>query len=566
MRPLPRQLRILAALALPLVLAVCSDDGPGGPVPVAAVRLTATQDSLAVGDTIRLVATVEDASGRALARAVSWTVTPAHVASVDERGLLTALALGDAVVRASAGGKSAELEISVVPGGDPVSLSVAPDSWTLFAGGRLGLVAEARDESGLRVPITGVEWSSEDPGVASVSTAGWVAALTPGSATITATAGSLSAQATVVVRPAGSLTMLGLGAVTERFTAEVSVRGTWAYTSTWGRRGVNSGDAVKIWDVSGPIPLLRDSLIVSGASTTGDVQVSDDGALLVVATEYAGGSIAVYSLSDPAHPAPLSRLTTTSTFNGVHTAEVARVGGRQYAWLSVDPDPARLVVVDLDNPAAPQQVLARSMGDPFIHDVFVRDGILFTALWDAGLTLWDVGGGARGGTPANPVQIGNVRTVGGQVHNVWWLHDPVTASKRYAFVGEEGPGSVGSFSSGDIHVVDVSDPSQPREVAFYHVGGAGTHNFSVDEPNGVLYAAFYNGGVHAIDVRGDLSRCEPIARVDERCDLQLAGRRIAVSQFDRSVYVWGVQKAGTAVYASDMLNGLWKLDASSLTR
>ena len=27
----------------------------------------------------------------------------------------------------------------------------------------------------------------------------------------------------------------------------------------------------------------------------------------------------------------------------------------------------------------------------------------------------------------------------------------------------------------------------------------------------------------------------------------------------RSVYVWGVYYDGTSVYASDMLNGLWKL-------
>lgn len=559
-------LRIVASLALPVVLAGCSAERPGGLDGVANVRLTASQDSLAVGDTIRLVATVEDPSGRALARAVTWSVTPAQVASVDDAGLLTALALGDAVVRASAGGRYAELPIFVVPGQDPVSLSIAPDSWALFAGGRLGLVAEARDASGIRVAISDVEWSSDNADVATVTTTGWVAALAPGTVTITATAGTLAARATVVVRPAASLTVLGLGAVPERFTSEVSVRGMWAYTGTWGWRGANAGDAVKVWDVSGAAPVLRDSLIVSGATTTGDVQVSDDGALLVVAIEGQGGSIATYSLSDPARPLRLSRLTTTSTASGVHTAEVARVGGRQYAWLSVDPDPARLVVVDVDDPSSPQQVLARTMGDPFIHDVFVRDGFLFTALWDAGLTLWDVGGAARGGTPANPVQVGNVQTVGGQVHNVWWFHDPVTRSKRYAFVGEEGPGSIGGFSSGDIHVVDVSNPVRPREVAFYRVDGAGTHNFWVDEPNGVLYAAFYNGGVHAVDVRGDLSRCESPARVGERCDLQLAGRRITVSQFDRGVYIWGVQKSGSAVYASDMLSGLWKLDASSLTR
>ena len=99
-----------------------------------------------------------------------------------------------------------------------------------------------------------------------------------------------------------------------------------------------------------------------------------------------------------------------------------------------------------------------------------------------------------------------MKTLGGEVHNIWWYHD-ATGGKKYAFVGEEGPGSIGSSSRGDIHVVDVSDLTKPREVALYHVDGAGTHNFSVDEVNGVLYAAYYNGGVRAIDVRGDLGSC-----------------------------------------------------------
>jgi len=118
--------------------------------------------------------------------------------------------------------------------------------------------------------------------------------------------------------------------------------------------------------------------------------------------------------------------------------------------------------------------------------------------------------------------------------------------------------------------VDVSDPSVPKEVAFYHVDGAGTHNFSVDETNGVLYAAYYNGGVRALDIRGDLGNCPASAQAGTggttliRCDLRLMGRELAIGLLDapRHVYVWGVQYAGGNVYASDMLNGIWKLRAA----
>jgi hypothetical protein len=127
-------------------------------------------------------------------------------------------------------------------------------------------------------------------------------------------------------------------------------------------------------------------------------------------------------------------------------------------------------------------------------------------------------------------------------------------------------------SLGDVHVVDVSTITSPKEVAFYHVdptagATAGTHNFSVDEANGILYAAYYNAGIRALDVRGDLGTCTdaqkstPAGSGTPLCDLKKMGRELGIGLLDRGnpVYVWGVQYLNGAVYASDMLNGIWKL-------
>ena len=145
---------------------------------------------------------------------------------------------------------------------------------------------------------------------------------------------------------------------------------------------------------------------------------------------------------------------------------------------------------------------------------------------------------------------------------MWWFHNAATGEKRFAFVGQEGPGSIGASSSGDIHVVDVANFSAPREIAFYHLDGAGTHNFSVDETRGILYAAYYNGGVRAIDISGDLSSCDAANKsADGRCDLAKMGRELAHGPVVAgAVYIWGVQLAGGHVYASDMLSGIWKLN------
>ena len=383
--------------------------------------------------------------------------------------------------------------------------------------------------------------------------------------------GKRPAPITLTAATPPALQVIGIGGEAGRYTAEVAARGTTAYTTTWGTRTA-VGNKIDVWDVSGTTPTLADSVIVANATTLGDVAVSDDGKLLVVATERSGGSIVIFDLADARHPRQLSRFTNQDTDPGVHTAEIGRVNGKLYAFLSIDPvgsTHAKLVIVDLSDPANPQQVFSKVAGNPFVHDTFLRDGLLFVALWDDGMEIWDVGGCGTGGSPAAPRVLGNVHTVGGQVHNVWWYHD-ATGGKRFAFVGQEGPGSIGSSSVGDIHVVDISDLAAPKEVAFYHVDGAGTHNFSVDEANGVLYAAYYNGGVRALDVRGDLRTCLPSQQQFTstgsvtRCDLRLMGREIGVGlvELNRGVYVWGVQYLGGTVYASDMVNGIWKLKAA----
>ena len=379
----------------------------------------------------------------------------------------------------------------------------------------------------------------------------------------------VSAPAPTGAVTALTMTVLGRGDCRpSRTTGEIFVRDNTAYTSTWGNSST-AGGAFYIWDVAGNTPVLLDSVKVDSARTLGDVAVSDDGTLLVLAAE-STGSLLIYSLEDPRKPLLVSRYSVSPVSLGVHTAEIGRVNGKLYGFLCIDQGSgvaSQLVIVDLSNPAAPQQVFVKTLGRPSVHDTFVRDGLLYLALWNDGVAIWDIGGGGKGGTVTAPVELGRVQTVNGEVHNVWWLKDPVSGSTRYAFIGEEGFGSIGVSSVGDVHVVDVSDRSAPREVGFYTVAGAGTHNFSVDEPNGILYAAYYNGGVRALDVRGELGTCTdaqkstPANSSVPLCDLRKMGREIGIGLLDRGnpVYVWGVQYLNGAVYASDMLNGIWKL-------
>lgn len=574
-------------------------DSTTTPVQRAAVSVSVTPagNVLDVGQTATVTAVVANDTTGALS-GVTWSSSTPALATVGARtGVVTAIAPGTLTVTATSNfnpTKSASATVTVLAVVVTPAVNVVPSSATLAIGQKVVLVATG--------DITGFTWSSSDTLVARVATTGEVTAVGSGTAIITAKSKidpTKSGTSTVTVSfPATvALGVLGTGPVPERYTAEVAVRGTYAYTTTWSTRVSGTpGNLVKIWNVAGATPVLVDSLKNTNTGTTSDVQISPDGTLLVVSTEgLSGGSIVIYSLANPAAPAFISRYSTAQTTRGVHTVKLSVINGKLYGFLQIDPANAQLVIVDMSDPLNVQQVFVKVMGTPYVHDVFVRDGLLFAALWNDGMTIFDVGGGGRGGSPSNPVQISNIKTKSGYIHNVWWYQDPRNNSKKYVFLGEEGPtqGGIGAggLTLGDIHVIDISDINAPKEVAKYSPGAnMGTHNFWVDEPSGILYAAYYNGGVRAIDVRGDLGTCTPSQYVvhntgnfnqtqssnvpDDNlsitgaplCDLKLMGREAGNALTTGGYFVWGVMMQGSRVYASDMGKGLVILDISALKR
>jgi hypothetical protein len=349
--------------------------------------------------------------------------------------------------------------------------------------------------------------------------------------------------------------------VPARYSSDLWVHGNYAYTGTWGFRH-ELGDVLNVWalDATGG-PSLTGTVSVPEIGTVSDDQVTDDGSLLVLSGEQGSdGGIYVYELADPAHPSFLGSASVGP--RGVHTVSLSTINGRLYAFAAMNPgfsgneteDKPALMIYDLSDPSSPALVHREPIEPNYgIHDTYVRDGLAFVFAWNEGVIIYDVGNGISGGTPSAPVKISQLITsannaISPSVHNGWWFHNPITGENRYLFIGQEGAGVVGSQSSGDIHVVDVSDLAHPTEVAFFHLKGAGTHNFWMDESRQILYAAYYNAGVVALDVSGTLSG-------------DLSGRLLSQIRpgGSRNTYTWGVQLANGSLYAIDMLSGFWQL-------
>ncbi|HEX3276751.1 MAG TPA: hypothetical protein VHR43_17985 [Gemmatimonadales bacterium] len=357
--------------------------------------------------------------------------------------------------------------------------------------------------------------------------------------------------------PSGALAVrAGGNNVPDRFSSDLWVHRSWAYSGTWGAptQARQRGNAIKIWSLDGSgAPTLADSIVIPGISTVSDLQVSEDGAVLVASTEGGGNNgLFVYGLASPQSPVLLDSALVSQ---GIHTATIADLGGKRYVFAARDPADPALLVYEITDPSA--IVLRTTVPIPpnyGIHDTFVRDGIAFVFAWNTGVIIYDVGGAGAGGSPEAPVELSRLVTAtdgvsgGAQVHNGWWFHNPATGERRYLFIGQEGAGVVGAASSGDLHVVDVADLTHPQEVATFHLAGAGTHNFWVDEERQILYLAYYNGGVVALDVSGTLAG-------------DLSSRLISQIQPGGAgnTYTWGVQLSGGSLYAIDMLSGLWQL-------
>jgi hypothetical protein len=133
--------------------------------------------------------------------------------------------------------------------------------------------------------------------------------------------------------------------VPERYTSDLWVHGSHAYTGTWGARSAQ-GNVVKVWQLAGNgAPSLVDSVIVSNVGTVSDVEVSADGSLLMISTESGSGDgFQFYSLANPASPSFLSQYLVGT---GIHTTTFGYIGGRVYAFGAKDPGSPQLVVLDV---------------------------------------------------------------------------------------------------------------------------------------------------------------------------------------------------------------------------
>ncbi len=498
---------------------------------LAKLDITAEPGRLYTGLTLAHKATGAHADGSNRAGLVAnWRSSDPTVATVDRFGNVTGVKPGAVTITAESDGVSATKAYTVAAN-PVVTLQLGIAESTLRTGDVIKLVGTPKRADGTTVTDAPITWSFtytapegntvQAPGGPAIIDDGLFVANYPGRFNILASAGSAHARTSIEVTQRDvrqKFTVTGRGIIRDTHTSDL-----WPYTGKNGRDycivGTWGGDGyAHVFDITDLTNIVRTDSIKIDARTINDVTVSPDARYAVLSREGASNrvnGVVLLDLADPAHPKVASSFDTELT-GGVHNMFAtndhlfAVSGGSKY------------VIINTEDLAKPTYVSEYRHPNARLHDLWVRDGIAYSAQGGVGTVIVDVGNGKWGGTLKNPKLVTTFPINSG--HEIYPYAQSSTG-KVYLFIGDEemgrrgrawegtnyqlsspggGPpkGGIAQTSGGYTHIVDFTDPMNPRKVGRYHLEDYGSHDIIVE--NDILYQAYYDGGVRIVDVSGML--------------------------------------------------------------
>ena len=458
------------------------------PSPVARLVVAPANPVMHAGDTLRLRAQALDAEGRPVPNAVIRFRGAGGVfeAEVDSLGLVVSGATGTIPVAVSATVPGARPKVEIVRvrmvPGPAAKLVPATARVRLAPGQRYRLDARAFSGNGDELSAQRVAWSSAAPNVASVDTDGMVTALSAGRATFTGRAGGASGTVVVDVvgRRVGSLTL-----EPRRIEAR---QGDVVRFKAVARdaQGAPITDLSTMWSFS-----PGDGMIDQEGAFVG----YEPGEYLVSATQGGQTATALVRLTDRDIRRPMEvvgRLPRTR----FRTEELWIHPNGKYAYLGTGRGGDVMYAIDISNPARPFVTDSIVANTRRVNDIMTTpDGkfLVFTREGAAdrknGIVICSLE------DPAHPKPISE-------------FTEGVTAGVHSAFVYKQDNYGTHVYLTNDgtgaLHIVDISDPYRPKEVAQWRTpkrfGDAGRSLHDIDVQNGLLYASYWNDGLVVLDI------------------------------------------------------------------
>lgn len=456
------------------------------PSPVSRIAFASGPElTMVAGDSVRLAARALDANGQPVPNAsIRYFLTGGYFeGSVDTSGVVRSGATGSIVVGAVAtvpGTKPylERLRVRMVPG-PAASISVTPSVSKLAVGQRVRLSATswsaAKDERS--DPIT---WRSSASRVADVSRDGVLTALAPGRAVITASVENVRTEIPV----------------------EVIATQVASVAITPARIEAKEGDVLRLSAVA------RDAngreipgLTPQWSFSPGNGSIDADGAFvgyepgdyLVTASFGSRSADAAVTLAprDVRRPATVVGRLPRSLFR---TEEVWVHPNGEVAYLGTGGGGDRMYAIDISDPANPVVTDSVVTNTRRVNDVMTTpDGktLVFTREGASdrknGIVI------ASLDDPRHPKVIAEfTEGVHAGVHSAFIYQQPKYGT--HVYLTNDGTGA--------MHVVDISDPANPKEVGQWRTDrpDAGRTLHDIDIKEGLAYLSYWNDGLVILDI------------------------------------------------------------------
>ncbi len=214
-------------LSMAILTSCIGTDTVDGPLSGEKLEISPKTESLLVGQKAQLTAEYTNAQGETEQVATEFHSLTPSILSVDQSGLVTALAKGTGEICAAYGLlKSDTASINVVGSeNDIAEIVVSGDEINIEIGAETTLRANAYTVNEIPV-VTSFEWSSEDEAIATVDNQGLVTGIARGFTTIIARADGVEGSYGISVGLGTALaTFMGASGYTAKGTAELSLSG-----------------------------------------------------------------------------------------------------------------------------------------------------------------------------------------------------------------------------------------------------------------------------------------------------------------------------------------------------
>jgi hypothetical protein len=477
-------LRTIIALAGGVLAATAFAQTPGAPK---TVKINPEKAEAEVGQQLKLSLTGLEAEGKAM-----WIAMPSDMAAVDDSGAVTFFAPGAVqVIAVVAGSKPVVAKINVKPA-RVKQINISTLNAPLFVGGAYKLNVRAIGANGDPREDVKLDWSSSNPSIAVVDSAGLVTGLAPGKAKLIAKSEGVSGEIMIEVVKSDIRAVAIEPRTTNARTGDV-IRFSATAKDVGG--GAVKNAAVR-WSVSGDGATIE---------SDGGFVAARPGAYVVTATAGDQSSVATIVVAPRNVERELEPVGRVK-LKDIQCAEQWMFGN--YLYVSTIWD--QVHVYDISDPKNPR------LTDTIIVDARVINDVSLTSDGKIGVLTREAASNRKNGIvfldtsdPAHPKVVSEyTETVTGGVHSAF-------IDKHYVYLTDDATGS--------MRVIDFKDVKNPKEVARWQVEGKGKvantatggqfsegrYLHDVQVKDGLAYLAYWRDGLVILDVGAGIKGGSP---------------------------------------------------------